>query len=288
MTEATPTLRFAPSPTGYLHLGHARSALIGRQLARDLCGRFLLRIEDVDPTRIRPEFVAAIHEDLTWLGFDWPEPVRRQSEHFDDYRDAAAQLERLGLAYPCFATRTEIEAAADPARRDPDGAQIYPGLWRDRSAGDVAARRATGEPFAMRLDMARALAHLGPTTLTFREWDGAECIETIAANAGRWGDPVIVRKDAPTSYHLSVVVDDALQGVTHVTRGRDLFAATDLHRLLQVLLGLPEPIYHHHQLITDAAGRKLSKSDTDTSLRAMRAAGLSPEDVCRWALSGST
>ena len=287
MTGGRPTLRFAPSPTGYLHLGHARSAVIGRQLAGDLGGRYLLRIEDVDPTRIRPEYVAAIHEDLAWLGFKWDEPVRRQSEHFDAYCDAAARLERLGLLYPCFATRTEIEAAADPTQRDPDGAVIYPGLWRGGSAADVRVRRATGEPFALRLDMAKALVHLGHPMLTFREWDGDEQIETMAAHPERWGDPVIVRKDSPTSYHLSVVVDDGLQGVTHVTRGRDLYAATDLHRLLQVLLGLPEPIYHHHPLITDTAGRKLSKSAHDTSLRMMRAAGVAPEEVIRRALNGT-
>ncbi len=286
-TQAIPTLRFAPSPTGYMHLGHARSAAIGRRIADELDGRFLLRIEDVDPTRIRPEYVSAIAEDLAWLGFRWPEPPRRQSQHFDVYRAAVRQLNTVGLLYPCFATRTEIEAAADPDQRDPDGAPIYPGLWRYCDHTEVAARMATGEPYAMRLDMAKALARIGNGTLTFREWDGRPSGRTdiISAQPERWGDPVIVRKESPTSYHLSVVVDDALQGVTHVVRGRDLYAATDLHRLLQTLLDLPEPIYHHHTLITDANGRKLSKSAADTSLRALRASGLTPADVLARAMA---
>jgi glutamyl-Q tRNA(Asp) synthetase len=283
----TATLRFAPSPTGYMHLGHARSALIGRRMASELGGRFLLRIEDVDPTRIRPEYVSAIYDDLAWLGFVWPERPRRQSEHLDVYRAAAKRLDDAGLLYPCFATRTEIDAAADPTRCDPDGAPIYPGLWRNRDAAAVAARKATGEPYAMRLDMTKARAHIDNRTLTFCEWDGRPDgrTDSIRADPTRWGDPVIVRKESPTSYHLSVVVDDALQGVSHVTRGRDLYAATDLHRLLQTLLDLPEPIYHHHALITDATGRKLSKSANDTSLRALRAAGVSPEEVLRRAMA---
>jgi glutamyl-Q tRNA(Asp) synthetase len=283
----TSILRFAPSPTGYMHLGHARSAQIGRRIAGELGGQLLLRIEDVDPTRIRPEYVSAIHDDLAWLGFTWPEPPRRQSEHFDIYRAAAQRLAEAGLHYPCFATRTEIEAAGDPNRRDPDGTPLYPGLWRNRDASEAAARMAIGEPFAMRLDMAKALARVGDRTLSFGEWDGRPggATERIQAEPARWGDPVIVRKESPTSYHLSVVVDDALQGVSHVVRGRDLYAATDLHRLLQTLLDLPEPIYHHHALITDATGRKLSKSADDTSLQALRAAGVSAAEVLRLSLA---
>jgi glutamyl-Q tRNA(Asp) synthetase len=282
----SPVLRFAPSPTGFMHLGHARSAALNWRIAHALGGRMLLRIEDIDPTRSRPEYVAAIVEDLAWLGLSWPAPPRRQSAHFNDYRQAANRLLAEGLLYPCFATRTHIDAAADPSHRDPDGAVLYPGIWRERDAADVAAQVARGQPYALRLDMAKALRRIVPAALTFRAWDGhpGGDIKIVTASPERWGDPVIVRKEAPTSYHLSVVIDDALQGVTHVVRGQDLYAATDLHRLLQVLLGLPEPVYHHHSLITDASGRKLSKSDGDTTLRAMRAAGLTPDEVLRRAL----
>lgn len=285
----TPTLRFAPSPTGFLHLGHARSALIGRCIAKDLGAQFLLRIEDIDPTRMRAEHVAGIGEDLAWLGFSWPQPPRRQSEHFADYERAARRLADMGLLYPCFASRAEIEAAADPTVRDPDGAPLYAGLWRGRPHADVAARMTAGVPYAMRLDMHAALARLAGAPLRFEEWNGRPggAFERVNARPQRWGDPVIVRKEAPTSYHLSVVVDDALQGVTHVVRGRDLYAATDLHRLLQHLLDLPAPRYHHHALILDEAGRKLSKSASDTSLREMRARGVSADQVIRRALAGT-
>ena len=276
-------LRFAPSPTGFLHLGHVRSALVNRDCAARLGGHVLLRIEDIDPTRSRAEPVAAIEEDLAWLGFKWPEPVRLQSLHMRDYRAAAQRLLDMELLYPCFATRADIEAAADPALRDPDGAPLYPGMWRGRMALDVEAHRNTGAPFAMRLDMAGALERIGGRSLTFREWDGGERVDVIEARPERWGDLVLVRKEVPTSYHLSVVVDDALQGVTHVVRGRDLYAATDVHRLLQTLLDLPEPIYHHHALLLDASGRKLSKSAGDTSIRSLRAAGVMPEQVLRMA-----
>jgi len=280
-----PVFRFAPSPNGELHLGHALSALIGFERAAALGGRFLLRIEDIDAERSRAQFIAGIFEDLRWLGLCWPEPVLYQSQRFAAYRAASARLEAMGVLYPCFATRAEIAAAADTADRDPDGAPLYPGLFRHWPAADIAARKASGERFALRLDMGRALAaargKLGEAALSFRELDEAGVARTIAAAPERWGDAILVRKDVPTSYHLAVVVDDAWQGVTHVTRGRDLFAATDLHRLLQVLLDLPAPHYQHHRLIADASGRKLAKSEAATSLSQLRRQGLTPADVRR-------
>lgn len=283
-TATRPVLRFAPSPNGELHLGHALSALVTWERARALGGRFLLRIEDIDQGRTRPEYVDGIFADLAWLGLDWETPVLFQSQRFEAYRSAADTLEQLGLLYPCLATRAEIEAAADPNLRDPDGAPLYPGLWRDRDASEIAIRKARGESHALRLDMAKAIrvAHqrLAGHPLTFIE-GGDGTPREITANPARWGDAVLVRKDTPTSYHLAVVVDDAFQGVTHVTRGEDLFAATDLHRLLQVLLDLAAPLYEHHRLITDTTGRKLAKSARDTSLRALRDAGATPADIRR-------
>ena len=284
-------LRFAPSPNGALHLGHALSALDGYDLARRIGGRFLVRIEDIDTVRCRPELIEAALEDLAWLGISWEEPVLRQSEHLPVYAAAADRLRDLGLLYPCFASRAEIEAAATSRQigNDPDGAPLYSGLWpvlwKDAPAAEVARRMADGEPFAMRLDVARAVAiaieQSGGNALTWHEIDADGRVQYITADPAAWGDAVIVRKDTPTSYHLSVVVDDARQGVTHVTRGHDLYAATSLHRLLQAHLGLPAPLYRHHRLITDAAGRKLSKSARDTSLRALRAAGWTPTDIRR-------
>jgi glutamyl-Q tRNA(Asp) synthetase len=282
---AVPVLRFAPSPNGELHLGHALSAITGYEMARRLGGRFLVRIEDIDVGRTREAYVAGIFEDLAWLGLTWEQPVLRQSEHFPVYRAAAARLESQGLLYPCFATRAEIEVAATLGQVDPDGAPLYPGVHKQLQPGDVASRKARGEPFALRLDMAKAIElareRLGDARLRFTELGAAGEPNTIYAHPERWGDAVIVRKDTPTSYHLSVVVDDARQGVTHVTRGRDLYAATDLHRLLQVLLDLPEPRYHHHRLLKDNDGRKLSKSARDTSLRSLRKAGISAAEVWR-------
>ena len=281
-----PVFRFAPSPNGALHLGHALSALTGFEMARRLGGRFLLRIEDIDTTRARPEYVDAIFEDLAWLGLEWEQPVLRQSEHFDDYRVAAQKLDRLGLLYPFFMSRTELSAAAtdDPHSVDPDGAPLITRNMAGLPGPEVARRRASGQPFALRIDMARALAVMreqtGGRELSFTEIDAeGGRWQPIIARPARWGDAIIARKDISASYHLAVVVDDARQGVTHVTRGLDLFAATDLHRLLQFLLGLPEPVYHHHRLITDGNGRKLSKTARDTSLRALRAAGATPHDV---------
>jgi len=283
-------LRFAPSPNGPLHLGHALSAIVGHGWARRVGGRFLLRIEDIDQARSRETFTDAIVEDLIWLGIRWDGTPVLQSQRMRAYAEAASRLSAQGLLYPCFATRGEIAAEiarrageGEPTPLDPDGTPLFPGLHRDMSEQEIAARKAEGQTFALRLDMRRALdaitSKLGPDPLSFVELseDGAERI--VEAHPERWGDAVIVRKDTPSSYHLSVVVDDAWQGVTTVTRGQDLYAATDLHRLLQVLLDLPEPRYHHHPLLTDALGRKLSKSAGAEALATLRKRGLSPGDV---------
>lgn len=279
----TSTFRFAPSPNGRLHLGHALSAITGFEMAGARGGRFLVRIEDIDTNRSQPEFVAAIFEDLAWLGLDWEKPVLRQSEHFDVYRQAAGRLAGMGLLYPCFATRNEIAAAVGADHPvDPDGAPIYTGLHRSLRPEEVARRRDRGDPFALRIDMARAVKLASAQgDLTFLAFDEAGRDVVVDAHPERWGDAVIVRKDVPASYHLACVVDDARQGVTHVTRGLDLLAATDVHVLLQRLLGLPQPRYHHHRLLTDPTGRKLAKSAGDISLSALRASGCSPQDVRR-------
>lgn len=279
--------RFAPSPNGDLHLGHALSAMTGFELAARNGGRFLLRIEDIDTQRTREEHVTHIFDDLRWLGLTWEEPVLRQSARFDAYRAATATLLKQGLLYPCFATRGEVDAAVaiDPTGTDPDGAPLYPGLYKDLAPREIERRRANGEPFCLRLDMDQALkvaqTLLRGAPLTFREWNGESASPPVhvVADPSRWGDAIIVRKDTPTSYHLAVVLDDAMQSVSHIVRGRDLYAATDLHRLLQVLFGLPEPIYHHHRLLLDPAGQKLSKSLRHTSLRALRATGATPAAI---------
>jgi glutamyl-Q tRNA(Asp) synthetase len=281
----TAVTRFAPSPNGHLHVGHALSAIIAHDAARKDGGRFLLRIEDIDLERRRPEFVDAIYEDLAWLGLAWEEPVLVQSEHFAEYLQAADKLIAMGLLYPCFATRAEIAAAADPANTDPDGAPVYPGLWRGAPVDAVSARMAAGEAPALRLNMDGALKALarkrGDVPLTFTEIGDDGTRLTVVAQPQRWGDAVIVRKEVPASYHLSVVVDDARQGVTHVTRGQDLYEATDLQRLLQELLDLPEPLYSHHRVIRWADGRKLSKTNRDMGLRVLRAEGATAEDIRR-------
>lgn len=264
--------RFAPSPTGHLHLGHAYSALFASEAARRECGRFLLRIEDIDPGRCRPEFTEAIFEDLAWLGLEWEEPVRRQSEHLDDYRAALGRLEAMGLLYPCTCTRKEIAdeiARAPHAPHGPEGA-VYPGLCRGRPMED-------GREAALRLDMAKALALTGPLT-----WHDREAGE-VAADPAAFGDIVLARKDVPTSYHLSVTLDDHLQGVTLVTRGVDLFEATHVHRLLQALLGLAVPEYRHHGLLVGPDGRRYAKRDKSLTLRALREAGHTPDAVRRMA-----
>ena len=269
--------RFAPSPNGYLHLGHAFSALTNFAAARAADGRFVLRIEDIDQTRSRAEFEAAIYEDLAWLGIQWEMPVRRQSEHMVDYSAALKRLEEMGLVYQSFMSRAEIAAAtAGPGwPRDPDGAPLYPRGERAETGEMQAQRRATGMPYAIRLRMDEAIARAGP--LVWEE-DGEAA---IAARPERWGDVIIARKETPTSYHLAVVVDDAAQGVSDVVRGRDLYEATAVHILLQRLLGLSTPRYRHHRLIVDAEGRKLAKSNGDTSLRSLRQAGAAPAEIRR-------
>jgi len=281
-----PVFRFAPSPNGYLHLGHALSALIDFEMARAVGGRFLLRIEDIDATRCRPEFEQAILVDLAWLGIAWEQPVRRQSEHLGAYRDALAKLEALGLVYPSFESRAEIarhiaQHTGAPWPYDPDGSPLYPGTAKQLAPEERARRIASGETYALRLDMLAAIAHTGALTWVETGADPKQDHETLMAEPQAWGDVVLARKDTPTSYHLSVVVDDALQGVTHVVRGQDLVQSTSVHRVLQTLLALPAPLYHHHRLILDAEGRKLSKSTQATALRELRQQGVTPADVRR-------
>jgi len=280
-----PVFRFAPSPNGLLHLGHAYSALLNFDLARAGGGRLLLRIEDIDATRCRPEFEAAILEDLAWLGVRWETPVRRQSEHLATYREAVERLAALDLIYPAFESRAEIARLVaakerhDPWPRDPDGAPLYPGAARHLAADARARLIESGVPYALRLDVAAALRRIGDLRWTERGEGPLGETGEVAADPRAWGDPILARKEIPTSYHLSVVIDDALQGVTDVVRGRDLFWSTSLHRLLQELLGLPRPAYRHHGLLRDPAGRKLSKSTAATGLRELRAAGVTPADV---------
>jgi len=279
--------RFAPSPTGLLHLGHAYSAILAHDAARSAGGVFLLRIEDIDATRCRPEFETAIYEDLAWLGAVWETPVRRQSEHLADYRAALGKLSALDLVYPAFESRAEIarlvaaREADGPWTRDPDGAPLYPGNAKSLSADERLRLIESGVPYALRLDMAAACRRAAG--LSWNELgEGPEGERGIVrARPGAWGDVILARKETPTSYHLSVVVDDALQGVSEVVRGQDLFHATSVHRLLQMLLGLPEPAYRHHALIRDGEGRKLSKWSRATGLRELRGAGASPASIRR-------
>lgn len=274
-----PLLRFAPSPNGPLHLGHALSALVTWDAAEKLGGTALLRIEDIDRLRCKPEFTDAIFEDLHWLGLDWPEPVMRQSERFGTYRAAARELEEMGLLYPCFCTRADIAARAEGT--DPDGAPLYPGTCRHLGAAERQARLARGEKAQYRLDAGAALARTGALSFTVIGPSILDRPQIRYARPERWGDVVLQRKDVPTSYHLSVVVDDAAQGITHVTRGRDLEAATDIHVLLQMLLGLPEIRYHFHPLLRGADGEKLSKSKGSPSLRQLRDRGWTRADILR-------
>jgi glutamyl-Q tRNA(Asp) synthetase len=257
-----PVFRFAPSPNGHLHLGHALSALLNFDLARRSGGRLLLRIEDIDPIRCRPEFEAAAYEDLAWLGIEWEKPVRRQSEHFAFYRQAIEKLSAQGLVYPSFESRAEIarlvaQREADGRwPRDPDGAPLYPGTAKSLSAEERARLLESGAPHALRLDMAAACARVGDLGWTELGESFGEA-SAVAVQPQAWGDVILARRETPTSYHLAVVVDDALQGVTDVVRGQDLFWSTSVHRLLQHLLGLPQPTYRHHRLILDDQGRKL-------------------------------
>jgi glutamyl-Q tRNA(Asp) synthetase len=275
--------RFAPSPTGYLHLGHTYAALFAHDAARAAGGRFLLRIEDIDTARCRPEFDAAIIEDLTWLGVAWDGEVRRQSHHLDDYRVALARLAELGVTYPCFCSRREIAAEIAAAGAAPHGpaAAIYPGTCRHLAESERLARIDAGQPYAIRLDVASGLSLTGP--LHWRDLDAG----VITAQPELEGDPVIARRDIPTSYHLAVTVDDHLQGATLVTRGVDLFSATHVQRLLQALLGYDAPDYWHHRLLLNEAGARLSKRDGALALRALRAAGKTPEEVREMALTGA-
>ncbi len=288
MTTPSQTVtRFAPSPTGYLHLGHAYSALFAAKKAKEENGRMLLRIEDIDAGRARPEFEAAIMEDLAWLGLTWEEPVRRQSEHLDDHRTALILLEDRRLLYPCFCTRKEIQAEIENSgiaphaaptgpNMGPDG-PIYPGTCRGLSIEERRRKEAEGRPYALRLDMAAAVARAavdgGPLTWTDREKG------TVIAEPEIFGDVVLARKDTPTSYHLAVTLDDHVQEVTLVTRGEDLFQATHVHRLLQVLLRLETPDYHHHKLLTTEGGERFAKRDKSQTIRALREAGKTPEEV---------
>ena len=284
-----PVFRFAPSPNGYLHLGHARSALLNFDLARQSGGRLLLRIEDIDRARCRPEFEAAIYQDLAWLGIEWETPVRRQSDHFEAYRAATDRLTAMGLLYPSFESRAEIaRLVADEQARgkwphDPDGVPLYPGLARSLSPQAIAGLRRAGAPTALRLDMTEACRRSGDLAWTELGAGPSGETGTVPALPQAWGDVILARKETPTSYHLSVVIDDALQGVTEVVRGQDLFWSTSVHRLLQALLGLPEPAYRHHALVRDAAGAKLAKSNRATALREMRMQGLGPADIRRMA-----
>ncbi|MCO5145593.1 MAG: tRNA glutamyl-Q(34) synthetase GluQRS [Aquamicrobium sp.] len=284
-----PVFRFAPSPNGELHLGHAYSALLNARMAAAVGGRLLLRIEDIDVTRCTPAFEQAIYRDLAWLGIVWEEPVRRQSDHFADYARSLDALVDAGLAYPSFMSRGEARAMIAEAEadgrdwpRDPDGVPLFPTVERRLPERERRRRIAAGEPYAWRLDLGAALAHVGGP-LHWDEEGAGPAGETgrIAADPAAWGDVVIARKEVPTSYHLSVTLDDALQGVTHVVRGRDLYFATAVQRLLQELLGLPQPVYVHHDLILGDDGRKLSKSRHDTGLAALRAADLTPADIAR-------
>jgi glutamyl-Q tRNA(Asp) synthetase len=268
------TTRFAPSPTGLLHLGHAFAAFNAWRRARDAGGRFLLRLEDIDPTRCRPEFAAAVEADLAWLGLQWDGKVRVQSQHLVAYQAVLDGLVERELVYPCFCTRSDVlreVAASAGAPHAPDGAPLYPGTCRRRSAGERAERMAAGERFALRLDMAAALRR--------DLWYEEEGEGRIRCHPEAFGDVVLARKDAPASYHLCVTHDDAVQGVSVVTRGEDLRPSTDLHRLIQALMGWPAPVYAHHRLLVDAAGRRLAKRDGAMTLRAMREGGISPEAV---------
>jgi glutamyl-Q tRNA(Asp) synthetase len=267
-----PAFRFAPSPNGALHLGHAYSALLNAGLAAKAGGRFLIRMEDIDLARCPRHLAEAALADLRWLGLTWEDPVRFQSERMEDYRYAQDRLLAMDLLYPCFCSRRQV-AGAGIGTKDPEGQPLYPGTCRALSNSERQDRIAAGERFALRLDMAKAVAIIGGPPI-FEEKG-----KTVSIDPAAWGDIILARKDIGTSYHIAVVVDDALQGVTHVVRGRDLYPATPIHRLLQNLLGLPEPHYHHHRLIGDNTGRKLAKSAGDRSLATLRAAGVSPDQV---------
>ncbi len=276
-----PVTRFAPSPSGYLHLGHAYSALFAWETAKAGKGRFHLRIEDIDAGRCRPEFEQGIYDDLAWLGLHWDREPFRQSQHMQGYAEALDQLDRLGVLYPCFCTRRQIRAEIAEAGRaphGPSGEALYPGICRSLSVDERMTRMRANQPYALRLDVEKALHMTGP--LTWRDLRVGE----VEADVASLGDVVLARKDVPTSYHLAVTVDDAIQQVTLVTRGEDLFHATHIHRLLQALLGLPTPRYYHHNLIADSTGMRLAKRNRAITLRTLRHSGKQPADV--WRLIG--
>ncbi|UOM36035.1 tRNA glutamyl-Q(34) synthetase GluQRS [Acuticoccus sp. I52.16.1] len=279
-------LRFAPTPNGPLHLGHALSVLANAHMAERLNRPLQLRMEDIDATRCRPEYEDEILADIDWLGVDWQPPLRRQSTRFPRYRAALQALDARGLVYRSFATRREIAFHARNVglARDPDGAPRFAGDAAVIGGAEAKRRRESGAPSAWRLHMARAVQAVGRPGWIEIGPDGAS--RTPAAfDPAAWGDVVLARKETPTSYHLAVVVDDADDGITHVVRGADLVAATAVHRVLQALLGLPEPLYHHHGLILGADGRKLSKSNGALSLGAMRAAGWTADAIRREAVA---
>ena len=275
--ETPQTVRFAPSPSGYMHLGHAYSSLIAWRNAQATGSRFLLRIEDIDSSRCRPAFEQAIYHDLAWLGIRWQRPVRRQSESMSDYASALKTLASLGVLYPCFCTRSEVRAEiknADAAPHGPDGPH-YPGTCRDLGRAEQNRNIRAGKAHALRIDMAKAVEIAGPLSWTDRK------AGTIDADPLAAGDVVLARKDIPTSYHLAVTVDDHLQGVSLVTRGLDLFHATHVHRLLQALLDLATPLYYHHPMITDPNGLRLAKRNRAVTLRSLRNSGKTAADVLR-------
>jgi glutamyl-Q tRNA(Asp) synthetase len=278
---APPVTRFAPSPTGALHLGHAFSAILSHDSARVLGGRFLLRLEDIDGGRCRPEFIAGILEDLRWLGLTWDGPVLRQSERMALYRNHLDHLAGEGLLYPCFCTRKDIQeeiARSPSAPQGPDG-PLYPGTCRALTPEDRAIRLATNSAHCLRLDMAKAIKRAGALSWTSVDSKGQET--DIPARPEAFGDVVLARKDCPTSYHLAVTIDDASQGVTLVVRGEDLREATHVHRLLQALLNLPTPRYRHHRLLVDHRGRRLAKRDRATTLSSLRESGETPQGIRR-------
>jgi glutamyl-Q tRNA(Asp) synthetase len=274
-SSKTAVTRFAPSPTGFLHLGHAYSALTAHAAAGRKGAGFYIRIEDIDPTRSKPEFEQALLEDLAWLGLSWEKNVIRQSERMAVYGAALKTLSRKGIVYPCFCTRADIKAEIERSGQAPHGPDgpVYPGICRDLDPEDSQRRIDKGEPHALRLDMARAAAIAGP--LSFHD----DAHGNVKAQPEKFGDIVLARKETPTSYHLAVTVDDHEQGVTLVTRGADLFEATHVHRLLQALLGLDTPKYGHHRLLTDAAGRRLAKRDGDITIRGLREEHYTPAEV---------
>jgi glutamyl-Q tRNA(Asp) synthetase len=281
-----PVFRFAPSPNGHLHLGHAYSALLNQRMAGQTGGRLLLRMEDIDLERCTPELEQTMLEDLQWIGLEWGTPVRRQSEHLTIYQEALNKLIRMDLVYPAFLSRSDIKRETgriagnkDNWPRDPDGALLYPPGDRQLSRRERDQRIGAGQPFSWRLNMEHALEFVGKPL----SWiETAPQKHIVPARPQDWGDVIVARKDMPTSYHLSVVIDDALQGITHVVRGKDLFHATSVHRLLQQLFGIEPPVYHHHALILDRDGQKLSKSRKDTALRELREEGKTRQDIYRF------